>query len=36
MNIILSIVFLYFIFHGEPDIFDMVHKKVMSELVKVN
>ena len=34
MNIILTIVFLYFIFHGEPDIFDIVHQKVMQEMKK--
>lgn len=26
MRIILTILFLYFIFHGQPDIFDYVHQ----------
>jgi len=36
MRIILTILFLYFIFHGQPDIFDLVHQKVVQELKRTD
>lgn len=30
MPFILTLLFIYFIFHGEPDIFDHVHKMTMT------
>ena len=33
-KLILTILLLYFIFHGEPDVFDLVHQKVLIEMSK--
>jgi len=33
-RLVLTLVLLYFIFHGEPDVFDLVHQKVMIEMSK--
>ena len=35
MRIILTILFLYFIFHGQPDIFDYVHQATIDYFKKL-